>query len=176
MADEKFLTLAEINRRAREKPILVGGGAVEFYTFGHFVTGDLDLCAQAAQIAPVLEEMGFKKDCMYFIRGKQFIHVPGPGFKGRYDDIKLAKGGPTIRVISLEDLIIDRLNSCKWWKYRPDCEQAGYLLNTYRGRLDLQYLRERAVQEDVLDMLEKSAGRIPASRAASPKIKAKRKK
>jgi hypothetical protein len=154
MADEKFSVLAEISRRAKDKPVLVGGGAVEFYSFGHFVTGDLDLCAQTAALAAILEDMGFQKDGMYFIRGKLFIHLLGPGFTGRSDEVTIGKKGLKIRVISLEDLIVDRLNSCKWWKYRMDCDQARYLLNTYRERLDYDYLRERAEREEVRDLLD----------------------
>jgi hypothetical protein len=153
MADEKFRVLAEINRRSKEKPVLVGGGAVEFYSGGHFVTGDMDLCARTAALAEVLRDMGFRKEGMYFIRGKLFIHVLGPGFKGRSDEVAIGKG-LSIRVISLEDLIIDRLNSCKWWKHAVDCEQALYLLNTYAEQLDYGYLEERADQDEVRDTLE----------------------
>jgi len=153
MADDKFSVLAEINRRAKETPVLVGGGAVEFYSFGQFVTGDLDLCAQTAALAAVLDDMGFSKEGMYFIRGKLFIHVLGPGFKGRSDEVSMGKG-LKIKVISLEDLIVDRLNSCKWRKYQIDCEQARFLLSTYREKLDHDYLDERAVQEEVQDTLD----------------------
>ena len=166
MADDKFSVLAEINRRAKEKPVLVGGGAVEFYSFGQFVTGDLDLCAQTAALSAVLEEMGFCKEGMYFIRGKLFIHVLGPGFKGRSDEISIGKG-LNIRVIALEDLIVDRLNSCKFWKYQIDCEQARYLLNTYDERLDDEYLVERASQEgvgDILDNLRPRSGQVAGKR------------
>jgi len=162
MADDKFLVLAEINRRATDKPVLVGGGAVEFYSFGQFVTGDLDLCARTPALAAILVDMGFKKEGMYFIRGKLFIHPLGPGFTGRSDEVAIGKKGLKIRVISLEDLIVDRLNSCKWWKYQLDCEQARYLLNTYRGRLDRDYLEERAAQEQVRDTLDE-LGRLPVS-------------
>jgi hypothetical protein len=163
MADDKFRVLAEINRRAKEKPVLVGGGAVEFYSFGQFVTGDLDLCAQTAALASILEEMGFCREGMYFVRGKLFIHVLGPGFKGRSDEVSVGEG-LKIRVISLEDLIIDRLDSCKFWKYAIDCEQARYLLNTYPNRLDNAYLDERAVQDDVRDTLDDLRAQIGPAR------------
>jgi hypothetical protein len=165
MADDKFSVLAEINRRAKEKPVLVGGGAVEFYSFGQFVTGDLDLCAQTAALAAVLDDMGFSKEGMYFIRGKLFIHVLGPGFKGRSDEVSIGKG-LNIRVISLEDLIVDRLNSCKFWKYVTDCEQARYLLGTYREKLDYEYLKERAVQDDVQDALDEFRAQIGPAKPA----------
>ena len=176
MADDKFIVLGEITRRAKETPILVGGGAVEFYSSGHFVTGDLDLCAETARVAPVLETLGFRKEGMYFARGKLFIHILGPGFAGRSDDIALGKTGLGIRVISLEDLIVDRLNSCKWWKHQFDCEQAFYLLNTYRERLDDSYLEERAAQEEVRDMLDEMRARIVSDVAESPKGKKRRRR
>lgn len=174
MADDKFIVLGEITRRVKQKPVLVGGGAMEFYSLGHFVTGDLDLCAEAVRVAPVLEKMGFRKEGMYFTRGKLFIHILGPGFAGRSDDIALGKTGLGIRVISLEDLIVDRLNSCKWWKHQLDCEQAFYLLNTYHGRLDNIYLEERAAQEEVGDLLDEMRSRILGDGESSTKGKKKR--
>jgi hypothetical protein len=154
MADEKFVVLAELNRILKKKPVLVGGGAAEVYSAGHFVTGDLDIYAERSELIPALENLGFRREGMYFVRGKIFIHVVGSNYEKRVDDILVKGTGHRIRVISLEDLIVDRLNSCKWWKHEADCEQARYLLNTFREGLDTSYLEQRVDEENVRDILD----------------------
>jgi len=169
MADEKFLVLGKLTKALKKKPILVGGGAAELYTAGHFVTGDIDILADRAELQPVLEKMGFKREGMYFIRGKVFIHVLNPYFDKRFDDIALKGTGLTIRVISVEDLIVDRLNACKWWRHKADCEQAAHLLNTFRDKLDADYLEERADAEDVRDTLHEILEQVESQRNVSAK-------
>ncbi len=56
-------------------------------------------------------------------------------------------------MISVEDLIIDRLCGCKFWKSEYDCEHAGMLFASYKTKLDMEYLKERARAEDVSDLL-----------------------
>ena len=166
MADEKFLVLGELNRILKKKPVLVGGGAAELYSAGHFVTGDLDIYAERVELLPALENLGFRREGMYFVRGKIFIHVVGSNYEKRVDDILLKGTGLRVRVISLEDLIIDRLCSCKWWKHKADCEQALYLLNTFQDGLDRGYLEDRADEEEVRDTIDGLRAQIgPASRA-----------
>jgi len=44
------------------RPVLVGGGALEFYTQGSYMTLDIDLVVQGRdQAKKVLEEMGFRR-------------------------------------------------------------------------------------------------------------------
>jgi len=172
MADEKFIVLGELNRALKKKPVLVGGGAAELYSAGHFVTGDIDIFADRDELLPLLAKMGFSKEGMYFIRGKVFIHLLGSHIEKRFDDILLKGTGLKVRVISVEDLIVDRLNACKWWRSKVDCEQATHLLNTYRDRLDTGYLEDRAEEEDVRDTLDE----LRASIAPHKNIGARRTK
>ncbi len=45
-----------------EAPVLVGGGAVELYTGGAYVTGDLDFVGSTTDsVAERLQEEGFKR-------------------------------------------------------------------------------------------------------------------
>ena len=58
--------------------------------------------------------------------------------------------GKKIRIISVEDLIVDRLCACIFWNSPADCEQAKMLVKAYRDKLDINYLKNRAEKEDVL--------------------------
>jgi len=159
MVSEKFAVLIELSKRLAPKPILVGGGAVELYTAGAFVTGDIDLIGDIQRIGDTLEEMGFVRDGKHFVKGKVFIEVVAPDTSMRSDEIAL-KGKELdgiVRVVSIEDLIVDRLCACKWWRSATDCEQARYLIGVYLDRCDRKYLGERARKEEVHDMLTEIA-------------------
>lgn len=54
-----------------------------------------------------------------------------------------------IRVIGIEDLILDRLNSCVHWNYSTDCEWAEYFLKKFGHAIDIHYLKEKAKNDDV---------------------------
>jgi len=46
-----------------ERPLLVGGGAVQFYTGGAVVSGDLDVVTDAQQVfEEVLVDLGFRRE------------------------------------------------------------------------------------------------------------------
>ncbi len=62
-------------------------------------------------------------------------------------------GSYMVKVVGIEDLIIDRLSASKFWKSQRDSEQAKALFRGFRDQIDLQYLEERAKQEKVADIL-----------------------
>ncbi len=51
-------------------------------------------------------------------------------------------------LLSLKDLIIDRLNACVHWKSDKDCKQAEFMFRYYYSRMDLNYLYLRAKKEE----------------------------
>jgi hypothetical protein len=66
----------------------------------------------------------------------------------------LIEVGPyTVRVVGVEDLIIDRLAAAKHWKSHRDREQAKALFDSFKNQIDIQYLRNRAREERVDDTL-----------------------
>ena len=150
----KFDFLGELNKRFpdNEKPILVGGAAVELYSRGIAKSVDLDLIADRTKIIPVLREMGFHQAGRHFYKGRIFVEIPGQVFEGR-TQIILYKG-QKIRISSVEDLIVDRSCACKYWKSQYDCEQAQMLFRAYKPHLDMQYLSERAIKEKVEDLIK----------------------
>lgn len=151
MVEEKFEFLAELSSLFpdNKKPILVGGSAVELYTRGMAKSIDLDIIADRTVIAPLLLKQGFKQEGRHFYKGRIDIEIPSDIFKERSIIVKYR--GKKIRIVSVEDLIIDRLCACKFWESVYDCEQAQMLIRAYKNRLDRQYLNERAMQETLPD-------------------------
>lgn len=148
--EDKFDFLAEISSLFPDdkKPILVGGSAVELYTRGMAKSIDLDIIANRMVIAPLLLKQGFKQEGRHFYKGRIDIEIPSDIFQGRRSNIIKHKG-KKIRIISVEDLIIDRLCACRFWESVYDCEQAQMLIRAYKNRLDRQYLNDRARQESL---------------------------
>lgn len=144
---KKFDFLAELSSHFpdNKKPILVGGSAVELYTRGIAKSIDLDLITDRAEITPLLLKLEFKQMGRHFYKGRIYIEIPSDSLAGR--SVILKYKNKKIRVISVEDLIIDRLCACKFWKSVYDCEQAKMLIEAYKNKLDVEYLNERARQE-----------------------------
>lgn len=150
----KFDFLADLSSHFPDdkKPILVGGSAVELYTRGRATSLDLDLIGDISQIAPLLEGQNFKREGRHFHKGLIYIEIPSDILHGErsavfeYNDKK-------IKVICVEDLIIDRLCGCKFWKSEYDCEHARMLFASYKNKLDIEYLESRARVEDVSELL-----------------------
>ncbi|VVB84789.1 Uncharacterised protein [uncultured archaeon] len=135
-----------------KKPVLVGGSAVELYTRGRAMSLDLDLIGDISLIAPILESQNFKRTGRHFHKGSIYIEVPSGTLQGERS-VVLEYNGKKIRVISVEDLIIDRLCGCKFWKSEYDCEHARMLFASYKTKLDMGYLNDRAKKEEVSDLL-----------------------
>lgn len=171
MTKKKFLALAEISKRLENDIILVGGGAVEFYTEGWYVTGDLDvITTNRKKLASVLLDLGYERISeRHYLKGGIFIDIVGSYFDRRSDEIAIKGTDLTVTVISLEDIIIDRLCACVHWVSQKDCEQAGYLLSVFYKRLDMDYLIQRATRDDVLDKLEELLSEISAVKARPKK-------
>ena len=99
--------------------------------------------------------MGFEElSLRHYQKEDVFIDIVGKEFDRRYDEIKIKDTDLTLKVISIEDIIIDRLCACLHWDSHDDCEQAKYLIAGYRDTLDRKYLFQRATDEEVIDRLE----------------------
>jgi len=155
---KKFDFLADLSSHFPDdkKPILVGGSAVELYTRGRAMSLDLDLIGDISMIAPILVNQNFKRTGRHFHKGSIYIEIPSGSLQGERS-VVFEYNNKKIRVISVEDLIVDRLCACKFWKSEYDCEHARMLLASYKNKLDLEYLNERARAEDVLELLALSS-------------------
>ena len=61
--------------------------------------------------------------------------------------------GYSVRVVGVEDLIVDRLAAAKFWKSERDGEQAMALLRVFGESIDTDYLNKLAKDEQVHDLL-----------------------
>jgi len=146
-------------------PIVVGGEAVEFYTQGAYTTGDIDLKADFDAMQESLSLWGFQgsgANKRIWISEELDLYVDWLGAnleegieaEARTNSIALGRG-LTVRVLSFEDLIIDRLRAAKFWNDTDSEMWASAVLevaNRVKG-LDMNYLRKRAQVENVMDRL-----------------------
>lgn len=156
----------EMTLRGERTPVVVGGEAVELYTQGSYTTGDIDIKSPRAATVFILKEWGFSKKGRTWFNRELDIYVDwvgasleeGEEAENRVTTIKVAKG-LEIRVISIEDLVIDRLNAAKWWGDVDSLMWAKVLLGVKkrsRGKIDRAYLQKRAKEEAVADFLAKA--------------------
>ena len=133
-------------------PILVGGCALAYYTRGVYQTADIDIAYQNTNaLDKVLRSIGFKKEGRYWFCEEIgiAIEVPVSSISDAASPIEEVEIGEfRCYVVGIEDLIIDRLNACKYWESRTDCEMAELLLVHYKNEIDLDYLKKRASQPE----------------------------
>ncbi|MBU4139638.1 MAG: hypothetical protein KJ729_06850, partial [Euryarchaeota archaeon] len=97
----------------------------------------------------LFDSIGFSKTGRHWFYTKDIgIEIVGSSAEGRRVNEVLHEG-KLIRIISIEYLIVDRLNACKHWKSQYDCEQAQVLEGAYRDKLDMEYLKKRMKEEDL---------------------------
>jgi hypothetical protein len=153
----------EIVQRGGNAPIIVGGEAVEIYTQGSYTTGDIDIKSPLELTEVVLKEWGFIRVGRPWLNKELDIYVDWLGSsleEGEEAEKRVAIIQVTedlnIRVVSLEDLIIDRLGAFKWWGDTDSLMWAKVLIRVKKSiaGLDVAYIRERAKKIDLLDILE----------------------
>ncbi len=136
--------------------IIVGGSAIEIYTRGGYVSGDIDIRAERAKVQRVLAQWGFK-DCGKIWARRDWgiaIDVVGDGYTGdpyRATVVSTPYGPVSIAVV--EDLFVKRLASAKHWGVREALEEAELLWRDYSESMDVSYLDRQARYYGVEDIL-----------------------
>lgn len=136
------------------EPVLVGGGAVEFYTMGAYTTGDIDLVAPSGKdIVERLKLLGFEKKGKNFVSNKLniFLEFPSASLSHNEKYNELDIDGDKIRIISIEDLIVDRLNAFKWWGSTIDGVNSLLLLNSKIVNINRKQLEIKIKAHDLMD-------------------------
>ena len=137
-------------------PIVVGGHAVEYYTAGDYATVDIDLAGASEPVAEVLGAWGFSREGRHWLDEslRLLIEVPGsrPGPEELAHVVAVRIAFVTVYVLGIEDVVVDRLCAAKFWDDADSALWAGTMLSVAR-ELDVGYLRRRAREEDVLDVL-----------------------
>lgn len=146
------------------KPIVVGGQALEIYTQGSYTTGDIDLKANRKILFALLRELGFERTGRVWVQREWDIWVDWVGAaleEGRQAEEKtpefvISAKNPSlkVRVLSLEDLLIDRLAAAKFWKDTESARWAKVLINMRRSGkfgFDMKYFMKRLKAENLAD-------------------------
>lgn len=157
---ERHLEIAAILTEALQSvgvhPIVVGGAAVEFYTGGEYATGDLDLIApEGRELAVVMTALGFEK------RGKSwthearsvFVEFPNAHLRPNEDWITVRMRNVDIRIVSPEDLVVERLRSYKFWSATVDAVNALVIMGA-ASSFDAKRAAMKAAKDDVRDAFE----------------------
>ena len=147
--------IAEALRAVGRNPVLVGGAAVEFYTRGGYSTSDLDFIADGGQdVVKVMRELGFERIGKDFVDRRRDIYIEFPssslGADEKWNEIDV--GGVPVRIISCEDLVVDRLCAYKFWKSAIDGVNAVLLIEM--NALNEERLLRAAKRERVADALK----------------------
>ena len=161
----RFLARASDAMAARglSRPVLVGGGAVEFYTGSALMTGDIDVASPAQDaFEQELRKLGFVRPsgAGHSLRG--WVHPDlGLGFEvvasipmdGSADSSRIRLVQPIgetawFRVLSVEDMIADRMGQFASGTAPEMRGQAQALFRLYPD-VDRDYL-ERRIREETL--------------------------
>ncbi|HLF07205.1 MAG TPA: hypothetical protein VI893_08560 [Thermoplasmata archaeon] len=146
--------------------IVVGGSAIEIYTRGAYVSGDIDLIAKDEKsVHRVLQRWGFERPGRLWIRQDWGIAVDVVrswyrGDVSRTREVTTKYGN--IRLAAVEDLLVTRLAAFKHWKVKEALEEAVKLITLFAATVDWAYIREEARKGDLADVLsdlEKQLGR-----------------
>jgi hypothetical protein len=138
-----------LEKEGRSPPVVIGGCALSYYTREVYFTADIDLAyTDREALDEVLIKIGFSKQGRYWINEefKTAIEVPASVLAGEDSPVEIVEIEESLycRIIGIEDLILDRLNACKYWKSAIDCEMLELLVIKYCNELDWVYLEEKA--------------------------------
>jgi hypothetical protein len=142
-----------LEQKGKDAPIVIGGCALSYYSREVYFTADIDLAyADREALDTVLKNIGFVKQGRYWVNEdlKMAIEVPAAILVGEDSPIEIVEFGEGLKcsIIGIEDLIIDRLNACKYWKSEIDCEMVELLIKKYSKELDWTYLEKKAVMPE----------------------------
>lgn len=142
-------------------PVLVGGLAIDFYTYGGYGTVDIDLVAGGREIIQtVLADLGFEQpfgDRNWYLRDEGIVlEVPDDVLAGSPERVlEVEVNGLPVHVIGIEDLILDRVEGYVATNSRTDFDWAVNLATARYETLDTEYLLPEAERRQVRPVAEK---------------------
>jgi len=159
---QRLLLVGILTKELEEKsiiPILVGGNALELYTLGGYSTSDIDLvCLDREQVGEILEELGFRRFGRFWLNEEldMVVEIPDTTLAGSMDKVEIFEIDDfKVYVIGKEDLIVDRLNACVFWKSKDDCRWVKELILLYYDKIDWKYLEDKCKEKGTLNELYK---------------------
>ncbi|MFH1675676.1 MAG: DUF6036 family nucleotidyltransferase [bacterium] len=139
-----------------EPPILVGCAAVEIYTEVNSSTGNLDLIASDPEkIGAILLRLGFHRstDQRYWYNETHnlLLEFPATGLYPGEKTVSIRANGVNCRVISPEDLIIDRLETFEAVGDGTDLVYSYLCYSLLNEYLDMERLEENVRRRDTVE-------------------------
>ncbi len=141
--------------------LLVGGACVSIYTRNRYMSYDLDFISYTPvkEIAPALEELGFKregsrsfihKDCPLFV---EFVSPPPAiGDEPVKEVERIKTGHGTISLFTPTDCVKDRLAAFYHWSDPQSLEQA--LMVAKAQKVNMKEVKRWSVKEGYEDKYE----------------------
>jgi len=149
--------LTEALRTIGERPILIGGEALEYYTLGGYTTGDIDIALPSTEdVGEVFSKLGFHREGRYWIREDidALIEAPTSDLTGEDAPlVELEIEDMRCYIIGLEDLIIDRLNGYVHWHWEDDKRWVKRLLSLHAQEINKEYLFRKAKEHGTEEAL-----------------------
>jgi len=149
--------LAKAGGVSTDEFIVVGGSAIEFYTSGQYTSEDIDIVTTApVNWAKILRDWKFEEQGRIWYSSALGIVVDFVKPPYTYDVTRtqvLVTPHGSLRVAAIEDLLVKRLISAKFWRISSDIEHAKLLALAHWDRIDWDYVRELARHFDVADVL-----------------------
>jgi len=136
---------------------VVGGSAIEIYTVGEYTSGDLDIVSsQNERLRTVLKSWNFQRDGRIWVNAELGLVVdlnryPYAGDIEKTTIVTTPYG--SIRLAAIEDLLVKRLASAKFWKQKDDFDHAKLLAVEFWDRIDWAYVERFASEKEVSDLL-----------------------
>jgi hypothetical protein len=178
---ERILYFSALLARESGSPlIVVGGSAIEVYTRGEYVSGDLDLRADRAAVHAVLKKWGFEDRGRLWTRSdwQLAVDIVGDEYSGDpYRSTTVSTPFGPVRVAVVEDLLVKRLAAAKHWQVPEALEEADLLWRGYHDEVDTAYLESQAVTyhvTDLLDALRRQRGRRRLPRGGKGRTRSRR--
>jgi hypothetical protein len=152
--------------------IVVGGSAIEVYTQGGYVSGDIDIVAERQKIRPVLERWGFQTNgrIQYQRDWKIAVDVVDADYHGdraRTRVVETPFGG--VQIEALEDSMVRRLVAARFWQQPDDFGLALVLAIEYGDDIDWNYSEALARRELVPDLLIRLRPRAQRASRKAPR-------
>lgn len=141
------------------RPVLAGGSAIEVYLDGTLRTGDMDIVYNMKALEEVLKAWRFSlggglRACANEELGLA-VDIVGEDYSGSYERVTTitTEYGPAT-IMGIEDLIVKRLASSKFWNVPTDLEQAFLLAKAHGDNIDWNYIQDESRKADIGDYLE----------------------
>lgn len=160
---------ALLSREVGMAVVIVGGSAIEGYTSGMYISGDVDLVGERNSIIRGLEGWGFRKEGRLWSRRDLNLWVDPVGREYSGDERRLRTVTTPygrVRLASIEDLIAKRLIETKVWpRGGTDLfDQAVALAAEYDRDIDWEYVTRvarKGLAEDLVPELRRRLSSFP---------------